>query len=547
MRFPNHRVFTRLLAVLLLCPAAHGKDPRQGSELFTGAVPKIQIEVSEDGMKVLRDYVQVWRQPRPERIDVPATVREGGRIYTNVAIHLKGSYTFQPIDAKPSLTLNFGKLAKGQTFHGLTKIHLNNSVQDSSYLCEQLARELFAEAGVPCPRAGQAFVKLNGRNLGLCVLVEGANKTFVKQNFDSARGNLYDGGSGGDVTKALEADSGEHPENRSDLTNLVKAAREPDPTNRLARMENVLDVERFITFAAIEALLVHWDGYAIGCNNYRVFHDTSRGKMVFMPSGMDQLFGVSRSPTLPLTPVFKGMVAKALFSIPDGRRRYLERIEQLATNEFRLEALHARVDKLAARLRTALAAERAGVDDFDETVRALKARILQRTASVAQQLGNTRRPLSFTGDTPCSLAGWTFKGGPTQPALSSRRRSAEGEILCVSGRGAYSTGAWRTTVLLDEGHYEFTGRARTEGLTAAQLKGTNGMLLRISGDRLTDGIAISDEWRDLTYEFDVRGIEDIELVCEFRGPQQASGYFDPATMQLARKGPASNKPVVEVE
>src|SRR5204862_3053488 len=133
------------------------------------AVPTLRIEIPAEGMQVLRQYHQVWRQPRPERIDVRATVREAGRVYTNVAIHLKGSYTFQPIDAKPSLTLHFDKFAPGQRFHGLTKIHLNNSLQDPSYLCEMLARELFASVDVPSPRAGHAFVKLNGRASGLFV------------------------------------------------------------------------------------------------------------------------------------------------------------------------------------------------------------------------------------------------------------------------------------------------------------------------------------------------------------------------------------------
>src|SRR5436190_5834204 len=194
-----------------------------------------------------------------------------------------------------------------------------------------LARELFASVDVPSPRAGHAFVKLNGRASGLFVLIEGANKEFVKRNFPSTKGNLYDGGSGGDITKALKVDSGENREDRSDLTNLLNAAREPDLTRRLARLEQALDVQRFISFAATEAFIVHWDGYAIGGNNYRLFHDVSRDKMVFIPSGMDQLFGVSSSPTLSITPPFKGIVAKALFSVPEARRRYREEVEKFAT------------------------------------------------------------------------------------------------------------------------------------------------------------------------------------------------------------------------
>jgi spore coat protein CotH len=303
-------------------------------------------------------------------------------------VHLKGSFTFQPVDAKPSLTLNFDKFAPGQQFHGFTKIHLNNSVQDPSYLCEQFAREVFVEAGVPSPRATPALVRLNGRDLGVYVLIEGANKHFVKRNFPSAKGNLYDGGSGGDITKPLKALSGEHPEDRSDLAKLVQAAREKDPAHRLASLQQVLDVERFLTFAALEAFMVHWDGYAIGCNNYQVFHDVARDKMVFMPHGLDQLFGTSSSPGLSLTPTFKGFVAKALFSVPEERQRYLERIQRLSTNELRVELLLARVDRLAARLRASLKENEndSARLNFDQAVQNLKIRVTRRARSVAEQL-----------------------------------------------------------------------------------------------------------------------------------------------------------------
>ena len=531
-----------LIGWLLAALVADARDVKTGDDLFTGVVPRVQIEIPAEGMAVLRQYHQVWRQARPERIDVKATVREGASIYTNVALHLKGSYSFQPIDAKPSLTLHFDKFAPGQRFHGLTKIHLNNSVQDPSCLCEALARELFASVGVPSPRAAQALVNLNGRDLGLFVLVEAANKQFVKRHFPSSQGNLYDGGSGGDVTKAIKVDCGEHPEDRSDLTNLVQAARLPDPARRLARLEEVLDVERFISFAATEAFLVHWDGYAIGCNNYRLFHDASRDKMIFLPHGLDQLFGVSSSPTLSITPPFKGLVAKSLLAVPEARRRYLARIEQLSTNEFRTEALYRRVDHLAASVRAALATHPLLLVEFEFAVQNLKDRIAQRAASVAQQLSHPKRPLPLGPDNSVRLAGWSFKPGPTQPAAPARLTVDNREILRVLGRAPDSTGAWRTTVFLDQGHYEFTGLARTEELTAADATGSNGVILRISGERSTRGIAITDEWKKLTYEFDVRGLEDVELVCEFRAGPAGSGWFDAGSLRLVRRGPPLDRP-----
>ena len=514
---------------------AYLSPPDFADDLFTGPIPRLRIEISPEGMEVLRQYHQVWRQPRPQRLDVQATVREGEKVYTNVAIHLKGSYSFQPIDSKPSLTLNFNKFAPGQQFHGLTKIHLNNSAQDPTYICEQFARELFQSVGVPSPRATPALVTLNGRPLGVSVLIEGAGKQFLKRHFNATEGNLYDGGSGGDVTKALKVDSGKRRSDRSDLTNLVNAAREPDPAKRLSRLEQVLDVERFVSFAATEAFIVHWDGYAIGCNNYRLFHDVERDKMVFMPHGLDQLFGISSSPTLSITPPFKGMVARALFAVPEARRRYLDRLARLSTNEFRVSALNARVDRLAARLRSALKEDSEALSEFEQSVSNLKARIVRRSASVAEQLATPKHPLEFSDREGVRLASWSFKPGPTQAALGSRSVANGHQLLQVRARGPESSGAWRTTVLLERGHYEFTGRARTEGITS-DVKGTNGVILRTSGQRSTAGISISEEWKTLSYEFDVRGVEDVELVCEFRGPQ-GSGVFDATTLRLIRRGP----------
>src|ERR1041385_6280714 len=82
-------------------PAAT-KSKAAGDDLFAeGVVPRLDIEIPPEGLKVLREYHQVWRQPRPERSDVQVTIHEGSLTYTNVAVHLKGSYTYQDIDQKP--------------------------------------------------------------------------------------------------------------------------------------------------------------------------------------------------------------------------------------------------------------------------------------------------------------------------------------------------------------------------------------------------------------------------------------------------------------
>ena len=95
-----------------------------------------------------------------------------------------------------------------------------------------------------CRRIGHALVSINGRPVGLYVLVEGYNKRFLKQHFKSTKGNLYDGGSGGDIARPLEVDSGEYPEDRSDLAGLLAATRETNASVRLMRLDKLLDVDR---------------------------------------------------------------------------------------------------------------------------------------------------------------------------------------------------------------------------------------------------------------------------------------------------------------
>src|SRR6187551_2985878 len=75
---------------------------REDAEKFfiSGFIPQIHIEIAKTNLVKLqrnaRDYVR-------------ATIREGDKVYEEVAIHLKGAAgSFRQIDAdKPAFTLNF--------------------------------------------------------------------------------------------------------------------------------------------------------------------------------------------------------------------------------------------------------------------------------------------------------------------------------------------------------------------------------------------------------------------------------------------------------
>jgi len=297
-------------------------------------------------------------------------------------------------------------------------------------------------------------------------------------------------------------------------------------------IDNPVLFERRDVGPGLSLSIVRTDPFPIGGNNYRLFHDALRGKMIFIPGGLDQLFVVSSAPNYSLTPVFKGLVAKNLFNIPEARQRYWQRIESLSTNEFRVAALHARVDQLAKEAIAGLPKNHAARSQIEEGAEFLKARITSRAQFVAQQLVAPARPVQLAGPSELKLVNWTYKGGAPLPAASSRLMQGNRQILRVTGRGPGSTGAWRSTLLLGAGRYEFTGLARTEGIMA-QPGETNGVILRISGERSAEGITVTDEWKSLRYEFEVSGVEDVELICEFRGAQ-GMGWFDVSTLRLAR-------------
>jgi len=500
---------------------------------------RIEIQISRrDEEKLQRYHWNGWPGrgggTTAERPEVQVTVREGGRVYTNVAMHLKGSAgSFRPYSDKPAMTLNFSKYAKGQTFHGYTKFSLNNSVQDPTYLSEALCRGLFEEAGVPAPRVEHATVVMNGRDLNLYVVSEGWGKPFLRRFFQNVDGNLFEGGFVQDITEDLEVNSGDEPENRDPLDALVAAAMQPKSADRWAQLNQVLDMDRFMTFLALEVMTCHWDGYSLNRNNYRIFHDRTSGKLVFLPHGLDQTFGVGRSsPTASIQPGMEGIVARAVTSTPEGRKRYLERIASLRSNVFLEARMTNRLWMLAKKIQPTLAAyspereahHRAEVTEFAQ-------RIAERARSISEQLESPHESLPFSADGIARVKGWrpSVNGG-TREAVKFERLDSDGiRQLRISASAVGGVGSWRARVTLEPGRYRFDGRVRTRGVGA-----NGGICLRLSGVRMPVLPLGAEGWSDTGFEFELGEIlSEVELICELRAAG-GEAWFDEESLRLVR-------------
>src|SRR5258706_2182229 len=197
-----------------------------GAELF--ADPKVRtfkIDIVGSEFEALK---------KDNRQYVRGTVREGTNVFTNVAVHLKGMGSFRPLNEKPSFAVRFDKYVPSQLYCGMTKFLLNNSSQDASYLAEYMSTSLFRDAGLPAARVTHAFVELNGRDLGLFVLIEAMNKEFLHQHFRSGRGNLYEAYTQ-DIDQQLDQDGG-RPSDQSDRKALAEATKIADPAQRWVRL-----------------------------------------------------------------------------------------------------------------------------------------------------------------------------------------------------------------------------------------------------------------------------------------------------------------------
>jgi spore coat protein H len=377
----NASVICVFLAGLLTAapaPVFAQAKPDASDTFFNGdKVLKLDVELGPKELDSLR------REPRKY---VKATLKEGDKVYGKVGIHLKGAAgSFRGIDDKPGLTLNMNKFDEDQRFHGLDKFHLANSVQDPSYLSELICGELFRAAGVPASRVTHAVVTINGKSRGLYYLKEGYDKYFLRRHFKNNHGNLYDGGFLREVDQPLQLLTGKDDvKNHADLKALTAAAREPDAKKRFDKLAQVLDMDRFISYLVLEVITWDWDGYPMNRNNYRIYHDTKRDKLVFIPSGMDQMFSNAGGP---LAPNFQGLVARAVMETPEGRKRYLARFAEIHKSVFEPDALVKRLDELHARVQPALTALDKGAGrDYPNQVNRLRDGIRQRAKSIEQQL-----------------------------------------------------------------------------------------------------------------------------------------------------------------
>jgi spore coat protein CotH len=230
----------------------------------------------------------------PRNYATVSIISEGQRM--NVGMRLKGNSTFQDFSGKPSFKISFDNVVDDQVFYGLENVNFHANVLDASMLHEHMAFYIYREAGLPAARTGWATVEINSTDFGIYTLSEVQDDVFLEQWWEDTSGSVYESGSfeGSCDLSDGGCDCFEHDlvgdgDTTKDLQSLCSAATTSDDWH--GGIKDLVDWEPWLHTMAMDMILAHWDNYGFNVNNYRLYHEPSKGLWYWTSWSTDLAFG----------------------------------------------------------------------------------------------------------------------------------------------------------------------------------------------------------------------------------------------------------------
>ncbi len=331
----------------------------------TDRVLDVQITVADEDWDTIRyqsrNFFSALHESRkvapPEApyTYVDASVTIDGVVFPNVGLRKKG-FLGSLSTTRPSLKIKLNHTDRYAGIEGLTNLTLNNNQQDISLMSQFMGYALFNAAGSPAPRCAYAKVTVNGVNLGVYSHVETVRKSFLRRAFGTDDGTLYEGpyvdfyegwlGS-------FEHKTGSDTPGREKIQQLIEVLN-GDSKNIEGAIGELVDLDAFYIFWAIEGLLGFWDGYSGNNNNFFIYLDPETDKFHFLPWGADSLF-VKRSKLehhnnarAPISVKTRGLLAHKLYQQKSVRERYAKIMMGILENHWDEAELLAEIDRIDA-------------------------------------------------------------------------------------------------------------------------------------------------------------------------------------------------------
>lgn len=316
------------------------------------------------------DYQDMIRNAEKEEYKEAAVVIDGVKT-ENVGIRTKGNSSLNSVvqsnSERYSLKIDFDQYVTGQDLYGLTKLNLNNSWSDASYMREYLSYSLLAEMGVPVPAYCYANIYINGNLAGLYLAVEGIEEPFAERYYGENHGTLYkpigDHGEGTDLVyidneidsyNGLEAVTTRNDKSDKALLAMIKALNEGKD------LGNYLNIDEILRYFAVNSVLVNMDSYqGQFTHNYYLYEENAVFSLLPWDYNLSfGGFGVSNDGTslaidqpVSGTTMDQRPLLSKLLEVEEYKNLYHQYIREFITGPFALEKMTAEIAKTADMIR----------------------------------------------------------------------------------------------------------------------------------------------------------------------------------------------------
>lgn len=365
---------------------------------------------------------------------VEATVEFNGITWNHVGVRYKGNSSLTSAwnsgSLKMPLKLDFDEFedtypeVDNQRFYGFKQISLANGFSDDTYLRETVTYDLMRQSGLIA--SNTAFYEIildygeGPVSLGIYTAVEVVDDTVIENALGDDDGNIYEGDGSGvslaegtydQIADSFEKENNEDAADWSDIEALYNAlhaeTRTTDPEQWRADLEAVFDVDTFLNWLAIGAVVQNWDTYGAMSHNFYLYNNPETGQLVWIPwdhnmtfgagggggqrgGGQGDMGGQNRPGGMGNVTFDKAEVGenwpliRFLLDDPVYNARYMDFLAQ-AGELFDADTLNARIDQMAALLQPYIVA--AGEEDqFTTAVEQLKSVVSARDTAVAEYL-----------------------------------------------------------------------------------------------------------------------------------------------------------------
>lgn len=201
---------------------------------------------------------------------------------------------------------------KDRTFAALEQLEMRwNKCYDPTYLRETYAYALYRSEGVIAPLTNLCSFDWSNNHMGVYTIVEPVDKVFLEKRFegDDADGDLYKCGWTNQPANLTNTGSiGIEDEDKGkfyvyDLKNNKKTSthaalknfitRLNSPTLTKEELAKLVDLDSFISYAAVSYFVGNPDDMRNNYNNYYLYFVPSTGKCVVIPYDFDRCFGLT--------------------------------------------------------------------------------------------------------------------------------------------------------------------------------------------------------------------------------------------------------------